>query len=257
MANRAASKPANEIFGVADLVIAIGADFPFANLVYRTHPFKFVQIDADKTEFGRHHFLDLGVWSDATYFVQKAIERSQAVAPSPFFKAAVADKKNWQAYLDKLSNKNTDPLEFEPLYKSINEISNDKSVFSIDVGDNIINSFRFLNIGPKNKWVISALFASMGTGIPGAIAAKLSYPDRQVFNIAGDGAFSMVMQDLLTEKKYHLPIINIITSNKTLNFIKSEQDDLKMNHSGIDLEDQDFEMISKGMGVDAVTVSKS
>ncbi|WP_125766543.1 pyruvate oxidase [Lapidilactobacillus wuchangensis] len=257
-ANRAAAKAADEIFAVSDLVIAIGTDFPFANLVYRTHPFKFVQVDVDEAQFGRHHFLDLGIWSDATAFVEKALDRSEAAAPSPYFKAAVADNLNWRQYLDKLLNRETDPLEFEPIYKQINRIAEDDAVFSIDVGDNIINSFRYLNLTPKNKWTISALFASMGYGLPGAIAGKLSFPDRQVFNISGDGAFSMVMQDLIDQKKYQLPIINIITSNTVLGFIKSEQDDLNIaHHSGIDLEDQDFAMIAQGMGVESITVRKS
>lgn len=257
-ANRAAAKAADEIFAVSDLVIAIGTDFPFANLVYRTHPFKFVQVDVDEAQFGRHHFLDLGIWSDATAFVEKALDRSETVAPSPYFKAAVADNLNWRQYLDKLLNRDTDPLEFEPIYKQINRIAEDDAVFSIDVGDNIINSFRYLNLTPKNKWTISALFASMGYGLPGAIAGQLSFPDRQVFNISGDGAFSMVMQDLIDQKKYQLPIINIITSNTVLGFIKSEQDDLNIaHHSGIDLEDQDFAMIAQGMGVESATVHKS
>lgn len=257
MANRAASKAADEIMAVSDLVIALGADFPFANLIYRTHDFKFIQIDNDEAQFGRHHFLDLGIWSDATGFVEKALARSQAVAPTPFFKAAVADMANWQAYLDMLSNRESDPLEFEPIYKQINRIAEPDAVFSIDVGDNIINSFRHLNLTPKNKWVISALFASMGSGVPGALAGQLSFPDRQVFHIAGDGAYSMVMQDLITEKKYNLPIINIITSNAALNFIKSEQEDIPMDFSGIFIEDQDFAMIAQGMGVEAITVRSS
>ncbi|WP_125702694.1 pyruvate oxidase [Lacticaseibacillus daqingensis] len=257
-ANRAAMKAADEIFAVADLVIAIGADFPFANLIYRTHPFTFVQIDADEAQFGRHHFLDYGVWSDATSFVSQALERSQPVAPTPYFKAAVAANQNWRAYLQELSDRPSDPLEFEPIYKQINRIAEPDAVFSIDVGDNIINAFRFLNLTPKNKWTISALFASMGYGLPGAIAGKLSFPDRQVFNISGDGAFSMVMQDLITEKKYQLPVINIITSNASLNFIKSEQDDIDMpQHSGIFIEDQDFAMIAKAMGIESVTVTRS
>lgn len=257
-ANRAAMKAAQEVFGVADLVIALGADFPFANLVYRTHPFKFVQVDIDRAQFGRHHYLDYGIWSDATDFVEKLLARSEAVEPTPFFKAAVADNKNWREYLDKMTNRETDPLEFEPIYKEINRIAEPDAIFSIDVGDNIINSFRYLDITPKNKWTISSLFATMGYGLPGAIAGKLSYPDRQVFNISGDGAFSMVMQDLITEKKYELPVINIITSNTTLNFIKSEQDDINMvQHSGIDIEDQDFAMIAKAMGIESVTVRKS
>lgn len=257
MANRAASKSADEIMASADLLIAIGADFPFAKLIYTTHPFKFIQIDNDRTELGRHHNLDLGIWSDATAFVKAALDRSVPAPESAFFKAAVADKKNWFAYQKQLQDDNHEPLRAEPIYKEINRVADPDAVFAIDIGDNIINSFRHLHVTPKNKFVISAIFASMGSGLPAALAGQLSYPGRQVWNIAGDGAFSMIMQDLLTEKKYNLPIINVITANKTLNFIKSEQDDVAMYHSGIDLADQDFAMIAKGMGVESVTVTKS
>ncbi|CAK1222899.1 pyruvate oxidase [Fructobacillus tropaeoli] len=257
MANRAASKAADEIMASADLLIAIGADFPFAKLVYTTHPFKFVQVDNDRTELGRHHNLDLGIWSDATAFVQAALDRSEQAPESAFFKAACADKENWFAYQKQLQDDTREPLRAEPIYKEINRVADPDAVFAIDIGDNIINSFRHLHVTPKNKFVISAIFASMGSGLPAALAGQLSYPGRQVWNIAGDGAFSMIMQDLLTEKKYDLPIINVITANKTLNFIKSEQDDVAMHHSGIDLADQDFAMIAQGMGVESVTVTKA
>ncbi|GGI15516.1 pyruvate oxidase [Galliscardovia ingluviei] len=262
-ANRAASKAADEAFATADLVIALGSNFPFANLIYRTHEFKFVQIDADAGRFGSHHFLDYGVWSDATTFVDKALAlldngEVEETPATPFFRACVASNKNWREYLNKMMNRPSNPLEFEAVYKEINRVAEEDAIFSIDVGDNIINSFRYLNLTPKNKWTISALFASMGYGLPGALAAKLSFPDRQVFHIAGDGAYSMVMQDLITQKKYQLPVINVITSNASLNFIKSEQDDLSIpQHSGIFLEDQDFAMIARGMGVEAVTVTSS
>lgn len=257
--NRAGSKAANEIMDIADLVIALGTDFPFANNVYTRHDFKFIQVDHDEAQFGRHHYLDLGVWADATQFVNKMLERSQPQPASAFFQAAVADQKNWQAYLKKLATRHTDPLEFEPVYNELNRIANDRTVVSLDVGDNTINLLRYMNVKPTNKWVVSALFASMGAGIPGAIAGALSFPDRQVVSISGDGAFSMVMQDLITEKKYHLPILNIVTSNTTLGFIRDEQADIPGMHdySGIDLEDQDFVKIAEGMGVEGVTVTKS
>ncbi|MFD1440320.1 pyruvate oxidase [Lacticaseibacillus hegangensis] len=257
--NRAGAKSANEIIDIADLVIAIGADFPFANNVYTRHDFKFIQVDNDESEFGRHHYIDLGIWSDATQFVEKMLDRSTAVAPTAFFKAAVADNRNWQAYLQKLATRTTDPLEFEPLYHALNQVTNEKTVVALDVGDNTINLLRYMKVTPTNKWTVSALFASMGAGIPGAIAGALSYPDRQVVSISGDGAFSMVMQDLITQKKYHLPILNIVTSNTTLGFIRDEQADIPGMHdySGIDLEDQDFEKIAEGMGIEGATVTKS
>ena len=252
--NRAASKVGDEAFAAADLVIALGTNFPFANLVYRSHDFKFVSIDIDAANFGRHHYLDLGILSDSGSFLKKALERSEPVAPQPFYQASVAAMKDWKAYLARLMQKADGPLEFEQVYREINRISDANAVYGIDVGDNIINSFRFLNFTPEKKWTISALFATMGYGVPASIAGQFAFPNRQVFNIAGDGAFSMVMQDLTTQVKYQLPIINIITSNNSLNFIKSEQEDLVMNFSGVDLYEVDFAKVAEGMGVEGITV---
>lgn len=255
---RLGSKAANEIFGSADLAISIGADFPFARVVFEARPFKFIQVDTDRSKFGRRHHADLAVWSDATAFVEKLLERSEPAAPSAFFEAAIADSNEWEGYLQKRADRDTDPLEAEPLYKAINAAADDNAAFAVDVGDNSINAIRYLHLTPKNKWTISALFASMGTALPGAIAAQLDFPDRQVFSISGDGAFSMVMQDLITEKKYNLPIINVVTSNKVLGFIKGEQDDVDMTeYSGIDLADQDFAKIAEAMGIEGATVRKT
>ena len=256
--NRVGSKSANEIMDIADLVIAIGADFPFANNVYTRHDFKFIQVDADAAQFGRHHYLDLGVWSDATYFVEQLLAKATLAAPSKFFQAAVADHQNWRDYQASLVDNPSEPLALEPLYHALNGIIDPDAIIALDAGDNTISLLRYLSLKPTNKWVVSALFASMGVGIPEAIAAKLNYPDRQVISISGDGAFSMVMQDLITEKKYHLPILNIVTSNTTLGFIRDEQADIPgMNdYSGIDLEDQDFVKIAEGMGIAGPTVTK-
>ncbi|POG97720.1 pyruvate oxidase [Fructilactobacillus lindneri] len=254
-ANRAASKAADEILDVSDLVIAIGGDFPFANSFYATHDFKYIQIDNQTIELGRHHVPELAIWSDATQFVEKALDRSETVAPSGFFKAAAADMQNWKQYIKKMLASDDESLTPAQVYNQINRVSNPDTIYSVDVGDNIINTFRYLNIRPTNQWVISALFATMGSGVPGAIAAKLDNPKKQVFNIAGDGALSMVMQDLVTMTKYHLPIINIVTQNGDLSFIKGEQEDLPMQFYGLDLQQQDFAMIAKGMGLDAIRVT--
>ncbi len=98
--NRAASKVGDEAFAAADLVIAIGTNFPFANLVYRSHYFKFVSVDIDVANFGRHHYLDLGILSDSGSFLQKALERSAIIAPRPFYQASVAAMKDWKSYLN-------------------------------------------------------------------------------------------------------------------------------------------------------------
>ncbi|AEV95025.1 pyruvate oxidase [Pediococcus claussenii] len=253
---RASSKVSDELIKKADVLLSIGADFPFAGAVFSDRPLKYIQVDIDQAKFGRHHSLDLGIWSDAKLFGQKLLEVSDLVEARPFYKAALEAQKDWRAYLQKMMDRTEEPLEYEQVYKEINRIADDDAVFSLDVGDNTINSFRFLDMNPKQKILTSALFATRGCGIPGAMAASLSYPGRQAFNIAGDGAFSMVMQDIITEKRYNLPIINIVTSNRHLSFIRSEQDDVPQNEFGVDLTDADYAKIAEGMGIKGIKVDK-
>ena len=66
----------------------------------------------------------------------------------------------------------------------------------------------------------------------------------------------MVMQDMITEKRYNLPIINIVTSNRHLSFIKSEQDDVPQDEFGVDLTDADYAKIAEGMGVKGIRVDE-
>jgi len=63
----------------------------------------------------------------------------------------------------------------------------------------------------------------MGFGLPGAMAAALAYPDKQVICITGDGGFTMVMADFLTTLKYGLPVKVFVMNNKSLGMIKQEQ----------------------------------
>ena len=49
-----------------------------------------------------------------------------------------------------------------------------------------------------NTCIISNGFASMGIAVPGAIAAKLAYPDRKIVAVTGDAGFMMNSQEIET-----------------------------------------------------------
>ncbi|QBP18148.1 pyruvate oxidase [Acetilactobacillus jinshanensis] len=254
-ANRVADKPADEAISSADLVIAIGGDFSFSRTYYASHPFKYVQVDDDRSELGKHHSLDLGIWSDAGDFLTKALRASHDAQTSHYFQSLVADKQNWNQYLHHIQTMNTKYLHTQQLYYWINKLADPSAIYAVDTGNNTIDSLRYLNLY-HHKWSLSALFATMGYGLPCAIAAQLDYPKHQVINLAGDGAMSMVMQDLVTLHKYDLPVLNIVTSNEDLGFIASEQQDAPMDKFGVDLQSQSFAGIAKSMGVNAVTIIK-
>lgn len=116
-----------------------------------------------------------------------------------------------------------EPIRPEAVYKEINRIAEDDAIFVTDVGNTTIHSIRLLNMNGKQKHTTSGWFATMGNGVPGGIAAQLSYPEKQVFTLSGDGGFAMVMQDIITQVKYQLPIINVVFSNDSFGFIQQNK----------------------------------
>jgi pyruvate oxidase len=106
------------------------------------------------------------------------------------------------------------------------------------------------------QFTTSGWFATMGNGVPGGIAAQLSYPGRQVFTLSGDGAFAMVMQDIITQVKYKLPIINVVLSNSSFGFIEAEQEDTEQKKFGVFLQDADYGKMAEAMGAVGFTVTE-
>jgi acetolactate synthase-1/2/3 large subunit len=63
----------------------------------------------------------------------------------------------------------------------------------------------------------------MGMGVVGAIAAKLTKPEKNVVCVTGDGAFQMYMKELPTAKQYNVGCTWVILNNNALGWPKSRQ----------------------------------
>lgn len=256
-ANRVAQKPANEALAQADTVLFIGNNYPFAEV---SKAFKnithFLQVDIDPAKLGKRHKADVAILADAQRTLAAILKQASERSETSWWQANLANNQNWRQYLISLENKSTGSLQAYQVLKSINQIAEKDAIFSIDVGDINLNANRHLRLTAKNKHITSNLFATMGVGIPGAIAAKLNYPKRQVFNLAGDGGIAMTMQDLVTQVQYHLPIINVVFTNHQYGFIKDEQEDTNQNDFiGVEFNDIDFSKIAKGVHMKAFRIT--
>ena len=254
-AARVASKPANEALRVADLIMFVGSNYPFAEVMFSPKA-KFIQIEADPKTLGKRHHTDVAILADAPATLKKMIARSDEAPSSGWYQANVDNVKNWHQYNDDMMKRTTGDMRFEPVFGQINRIATDDAIFAIDVGDVTQNAVRLLKVNGRQAWTTSGLFATMGAGLPAALAGQLSFPKRQVVNLAGDGAAAMVMQDLDTEVRYHLPIINVVFSNNALGYIEDEQEDDGHEWFGVDMPAIDFATVAKGMGMTGLTVTK-
>ena len=256
-AYRVGWKPANEVVFEADTVLFLGSNFPFAE-VYEAfkNTEKFIQVDIDPYKLGKRHALDASILGDAGQAAKAILDKVNPVESTPWWRANVKNNQNWRDYMNKLEGKTEGELQLYQVYNAINKHADQDAIYSIDVGDTTQTSTRHLHMTPKNMWRTSPLFATMGIALPGGIAAKKDNPDRQVWNIMGDGAFNMCYPDVITNVQYDLPVINVVFSNDKYAFIKDKYEDTNKHLFGCDFPNADYAKIAEAQGAVGFTVNR-
>lgn len=250
---RLGTKPGFETSQMADLVISVGTNYPF--LRFLPDGVKVIQVNNNAADIGKQRDVDLAILGDGKGFLEELLNRKVTIAPTKFLKAARLDKQNWDKWLDTLADDDSEGLPAEAVMRTIKQHADDNAIFGADVGNNTEWAVRQLPLNKNQKFTLSSWFATMGYGLPSGIAGKLSFPDRQVFTISGDGGYAMVMQDLLTEVKYQLPVVNVVLENKVFGFIQHEKLAAKQAPYGIDLLGANWAGIAENMGAIGFTVT--
>jgi len=256
-AGRVGWKPGNEVLEEADTILFAGSDYPFVESDNLFDGKKFIQIDIDASRLGKRRSVDAAILGDASEAIQAITEKIDEKEESPWYRAALNNAKNWREYMTRLETKTEGDLQAYQIFDAINRFADDDANYSVDVGNVTQQSVRHLHLTPKNKWRTSPKFATMGNGLPGAMAAKLEYPDHQAWNLSGDGGFGMVAQDIVSFVQHNLPSIHVVFSNMMYGFIKREQEVTNKNlYYGVDFEAPvDFAMVARGHGAEGYTIN--
>jgi len=255
--HRVGWKPANEAVKEADTVLFVGSNFPFAEVKGTfSNIEKFIQIDNNPAMLGKRHNTDVAILGDAGEAIDLLLEKVTSVEESAWWNANLKNIQNWRDYMTQLETKENGPLQLYQVYNAINNHADEDAIYSIDVGNSTQTSIRHLHMTPKNMWRTSPLFATMGIALPGGIAAKNVYPDRQVWNLMGDGAFSMNYPDVVTNVVFDLPVINVVFTNTEYGFIKNKYEDTNSNTFGTDFTDVDYAKIGEAQGAVGFTINQ-
>ena len=96
-------------------------------------------------------------------------------------------------------------------------------ILTSDVGSHLHIIGQFWNTHEKGKLIMTNGWSSMGFGIPAAMAAQINDPEATVVCVTGDGGFLMMAGEIVTLKRYNLPVIVVVFSDGELNLIKLKQ----------------------------------
>jgi pyruvate oxidase len=231
------STAAAELVNKADLLVVIGSSFSDLTQLPQKH---IVQIDINMKNIAKKYPVEVGMLGNSAVLIPKLIERVHEKKNPAYLNEISRLKEAWSKQLSKEADSTSVPIRAPYIMKVLNDKVASDAVFALDVGENCWWFGRNFKMKKTQKMVMSGLLASMGFGLPGALAAALTYPNKQIVCVTGDGGFTQVMGDFATALKYDLPIKVFILNNKSLGMIMQEQKVEGYPSSQTDLYAYDF-----------------
>jgi acetolactate synthase-1/2/3 large subunit len=125
-----------------------------------------------------------------------------------------------------------------------------------DVGAHKMWMSRMFRCEYPNTCIISNGFASMGIAVPGAIGAKLAFPDRQVVAVTGDAGFLMNVQELETAVRLKTPIVVLVWNDNAYGLIEWKQMNEFGRKSHVDFDNPDLVKLAESFGAKGYRVEK-
>ncbi|MBE0435719.1 MAG: acetolactate synthase large subunit [Methylomicrobium sp.] len=233
-------------FDSADLVICIGFDMVeyHPRLWHPRREKKIVHIHNTAAEIDAHYTVTADVIGD----IAAGLHGIAGQAAWQSYHSADALKRTIAAELDIYARDDGFPLKPQRILSDTRKTLADRDILISDVGAHKMWIARLFRCEAPNTCIISNGFASMGIGVPGAIAAKLVYPHRRVLTITGDAGFMMNSQEIETALRYRIAVVIMIWNDGEYGLIKWHQQ-RRFGRSGfIDFNNPDFVKYAESFG---------
>jgi acetolactate synthase-1/2/3 large subunit len=132
------------------------------------------------------------------------------------------------------------PMYPQRLVADIRSVMPADGIIALDNGIYKIWFARNYPAAIPNSVLLDNALATMGAGLPSAMAAKMVHPERRVMAICGDGGFMMNSQELQTAVQYGLDLIVVIFRDDAYGMIKWKQANMGFDDFGLDFTNPDF-----------------
>lgn len=140
------------------------------------------------------------------------------------------------------------PIYPQRLVADVRKAVEGSGIIALDNGVYKIWFARNYKARSPNTVLLDNALATMGAGLPSAIAAKLVHPDRSVTAICGDGGFMMNSQELETALRLNLHLVVVILRDDAYGMIKWKQSNMELPAFGLDFGNPDFVKYAESYG---------
>ncbi|SHN47617.1 thiamine pyrophosphate-dependent enzyme [Cryptosporangium aurantiacum] len=239
----------------ADLVLLLGTDFPYDEFLPGART---VQIDRDPARLGRRTPLVQGIAADLGLTLAALLPLLPQRTDRRFLDDALrrtdhALRHAIEAYTG--AHHQRTPIHPEYLARLIDRAADDDAIFTVDTGMCCTWAARYLTPNGRRRILGSFVHGSMANALPMAIGAQYAAPDRQVISFSGDGGLAMLLGELLTVRRHHLPVKTVVFNNSSLGMVRLEMMVAGDPPFETDHEPVDYAAIAAGAGLFAARVT--
>lgn len=224
----------------SDLIINIGHD------VVEKPPFfmspgstKVIHVNFTSAHVDPVYFPQVEVIGDIANAVWQLTERLTRQADWDFSRfMTIREHLEW--HVAEHADDDRFPMLPQRLVADVRQVMPDDGIIALDNGMYKIWFARNYKARQPNTVLLDNALASMGAGLPSAMAACLVHPDRRVMAVCGDGGYLMNAQELETAVRLQLNLVILIINDAAFGMIKWKQTQMGFGDFGLDFGNPDF-----------------
>jgi pyruvate dehydrogenase (quinone) len=223
------TKPSWTLMDECDTLLMVGSSFPYSEFLPEPGQARGVQIDIDGRMLNIRYPMEIGLVGDAQATLEELLPLVEHKTDRSWQEQIAGEVADWWKLVEERALQDADPINPQRLFWELNKHLPDDAILSSDSGTSADWFARCLKLGPSHLASLSGTLATMGPGMPYAIAAKFAFPNRPALALVGDGAMQMNgMAELITAAKYYdrwadPRLVVLVLNNRDLNQVTWEQ----------------------------------
>ncbi|WP_459480917.1 acetolactate synthase large subunit [Clostridium saccharoperbutylacetonicum] len=246
----------NKLIEKADMVIAVGYDIvEYAPSKWNPKgEIEIIHIDTRSAHINKLYQTKVEVIGDISDSLLKVARRTSRKDEPKY---ALEIKEKLEMENESYSKDMSFPMKPQKILADVRTVMGEEDIVVSDVGAHKMWIARHYNCYKPNTCIISNGFATMGIGVPGAVAAKLINPDKKVLAITGDGGFMMNSQEIETAIRIGTPFVTLIFNDSNYGLIKWKQLEQYGKSCYVDFTNPDFVKLVEGMNAKGYRIEKA
>ncbi|MEM9325979.1 MAG: acetolactate synthase large subunit [Bacteroidota bacterium] len=238
----------HDAIDAADLIINIGHDViekpPF---FMREGGCNVIHINYFSAQVDPVYFPQLEVVGDIASTVEYLADK---ITPQPSWELSIFEELRGavSSHITKYFEDTRFPMLPQRIVNEIRKIMPDDGIITLDNGMYKIWFARNYRAYQPNTILLDNALATMGAGLPSAMGAKITHPEKKVIAICGDGGFMMNSQEIESAVRLGIDLTVIILNDSGYGMIKWKQEAMGLDNYGLDFENPDFVRYAEAYG---------